>query len=126
MKTETIDEVKYPYIFGISVIKRMAQDRGVEKVEDAITLFSQIDYDHPTGADLDTLSSLFFYAFERGSERAQIDFELSQDDVLDYLYTNTDAMARMMDEFVLSIGSQKVDESGNSKAPRKKGQPEKA
>ena len=112
-----INGKKYPYKFGMSVLKRVGQDLGKETISDLVETFSSKDYENLTMDDLDDVSSLLFHAINRGCEVQGTEFPLTKDDVLDAVYDDPKSFGDMMNSFSDSLGG----DGGNPEAPQKGG-----
>lgn len=104
MDTVTIENKKYPFIFGMSVLKRFAKYKNLKSVNNSLGVITTINFNDPSPENMDDLGSFFLFSFERAAEKEGKELKLTVNDIIDWIYTGTADLQKMIDVFTESIG----------------------
>lgn len=124
MDTIKIDKKEYPVKFGLSVIKRFAEKRGMKSLDEFDEWYRSIDQ---KGLDtLDYFAELMLMGIQRGCKKENVSFDLDVDDILDLASDDPKIFSDLMAIFTNSVNPEAVEmlqASEESQTEEKKSQP---
>ena len=115
MNTVTIEKKKYPYLFGMAVLKRFAATKKEKSINKALASITEIDFNDPSPENMDDLANLLLSAIQRGMRKNGKECTLNEDDMIDWIYSGSSDLTEMINAFSESIGS------GEDATPTKSG-----
>jgi len=114
MDTVTIENKKYPFLFGMAVLKRFADYKQIKSVNKSLEVITSMNFNDPSPQNMDDLATLFLYSLQRGSAKEGKEIKLNLDDIIDWIYSGSSDLQKMINHFTdsLGVGESKPAKSG--------------